>query len=84
MPPVGGIKRSLERAAAPVSAKLERQKTDYRLAPDEWKSGENMWLLALVGPPKALPALRKQLDEEVFKGRQVWRTAWATTETLSA
>jgi hemolysin-activating ACP:hemolysin acyltransferase len=55
-----------------VSVKLERQKFDgaaYRLAPSEWRSGEIIWLLALVGPSKVQPAIRKQLDDEVFMGR---------------
>lgn len=54
-----------------VSEKLARQKADgagYRLAPNEWKSGDNLWLLAMVGPPQALPALREKATE-AFKGR---------------
>jgi hemolysin-activating ACP:hemolysin acyltransferase len=48
-----------------------KQHSHYLLTSNEWKTGETIWLLALVGPPKALPAIRKQLDKEVFKGRPV-------------
>lgn len=54
-----------------VSEKLARQKADgasYRLAPSEWKSGNNLWLLSVVGPPQALPALRGKVTE-AFKDR---------------
>lgn len=62
-----------------VSAKLKQQRNDgagYRLAPAEWKSGDNLWLLALSGPEKAIPALREQLNE-TFGGRPVELGIWA-------
>ena len=57
-----------------VSEKLAKQKADgvsYRLAPQEWNSGNNVWLLALVGPEKLRPALQRQIEQETLKERTV-------------
>ncbi len=56
-----------------VSEKLERQKADnapYRLAPAEWKSGNNLWLLAMVGADKILPTLKHKLVDAVFREQE--------------
>lgn len=62
-----------------VAEKLKRQRNDgagYRLAPQDWKSGDNLWLLVLSGPEKAIPALREQLNE-AFASRPVEFGLWA-------
>lgn len=49
----------------------ENLTTPIRLRPDEWRSGEILWLLDTVGDSKAVPHLLKQVQETVFKGRNV-------------
>jgi cytolysin-activating lysine-acyltransferase len=44
---------------------------EVRLRPNEWASGDNMWLMALAGHPRAVPEFLKQLRENEFKGKQV-------------
>jgi cytolysin-activating lysine-acyltransferase len=44
---------------------------EVRLRPNEWASGDNMWLMAVAGHPRAVPEFLKQLLETEFKGRQV-------------
>jgi hypothetical protein len=56
-----------------VAAKLERQRQDgapFRLAPQEWKSGSIPWLLDIVGDPRAVQAMYKQLLDTVLKGQK--------------
>ncbi|GJL65543.1 MAG: hypothetical protein NPIRA05_05140 [Nitrospirales bacterium] len=55
-----------------VDKKLEAQKEakiPFRLAPQEWKSGDIPWLLAVVAPKEAGQALVMKLEETVFKGK---------------
>jgi hemolysin-activating ACP:hemolysin acyltransferase len=49
----------------------ENLNTPVRLRPDEWKSGDIMWLVEAVGDARALLPLLKQLDETAFKGLTV-------------
>jgi hemolysin-activating ACP:hemolysin acyltransferase len=42
-----------------------------RLRPDEWRSGDVLWLIDAVGDSRAVPQLLKQLVETRFKGREV-------------
>ncbi len=49
----------------------ENLETNVRLSPSAWTSGDILWLLAVAGNPRALPAFLKQLRENEFKGRQV-------------
>ncbi|MBF0454695.1 MAG: toxin-activating lysine-acyltransferase [Magnetococcales bacterium] len=42
-----------------------------RLRPDEWKGGDRLWLIDVVGPQEAQNELLKQLREKVFKGKKV-------------
>ena len=42
-----------------------------RLRPDEWRSGEILWLIDVVGSAEASRQLLSRLQQEVFKGRQV-------------
>ncbi len=54
-----------------VAAKLAAQQKDgamFRLAPNEWKSGDIPWLLDIVAPPEVAKAIYGQLKESVFKG----------------
>ncbi|WP_447971533.1 toxin-activating lysine-acyltransferase [Nitrospira sp. M1] len=55
-----------------VDKKLEAQKQagiPFRLAPQDWKSGDIPWLLAVVAPKEASQALVKKLEETVFQGK---------------
>ena len=51
-----------------LSENLDKQ---VRLRPNEWTSGDNMWLMAAAGHPRAVPEFLKQLQENEFKGKQV-------------
>lgn len=42
-----------------------------RLRPDEWRSGENAWLIDLVAPFGGGEVLLEKLKEQVFKGHKV-------------
>ena len=42
-----------------------------RLRPDEWKSGDILWLIEAVGDGRVVPGLLKQLSENALKGRDV-------------
>ena len=42
-----------------------------RLAPGEWKSGDNLWLVDLVAPFGGGEAAARDLKETVFKGQRV-------------
>ena len=42
-----------------------------RLRPDEWKSGDILWLIEAVGDGRVVPGLLKQLSENALKGREV-------------
>jgi cytolysin-activating lysine-acyltransferase len=41
------------------------------LRPQEWTSGDILWLMAAAGNPRAVPPFLKQLAEKEFKGQQV-------------
>ena len=51
----------------------ERLSTDLsqpiRLRPDEWNSGDILWLIDAVGPAKIVQALLQRLKSEDFKGQ---------------
>ena len=51
-----------------LSENLDKQ---VRLRPEQWTSGDSVWLMALAGDPRAVPPFLKQLTEKEFKGRQV-------------
>ena len=42
-----------------------------RLAPQEWRSGDRLWLIDVVAPEPALPTVLATLQKEVFKGAEV-------------
>jgi cytolysin-activating lysine-acyltransferase len=61
---------------ASVSEEVDRRLSENltapaKLRPDEWRSGEILWLIDAVGDVKALPHLLRELQETAFKGRDV-------------
>jgi cytolysin-activating lysine-acyltransferase len=42
-----------------------------RLAPGEWKSGEQLWLIDFIAPLGGDDAMIKELREKVFSGQKV-------------
>jgi hemolysin-activating ACP:hemolysin acyltransferase len=61
---------------ASVSAEVDKRLSEnlaapIRLRPDEWRSGDILWLVDAVGDARVVPQLLKPLSETVFKGRQV-------------
>lgn len=61
-----------------VDKKLEAQKKSnipFRLAPQDWKSGDILWLLDVIGPKEVAPALVKKLEETVLKDQPYKRFA---------
>ena len=42
-----------------------------RLRPDEWTSGDILWLAHAAGEPRFVRDVLKQLNETAFKGREV-------------
>jgi len=60
---------------ARVSAEVDKRLSEnlhvpIRLRPDEWQSGDILWLVDAVGDPRVVPQLLKQLQETAFKGRE--------------
>lgn len=51
-----------------LSENLDKQ---LRLRPNEWASGDIVWLMAAAGHPRAVPEFVKQLAETDFKDQQV-------------
>jgi cytolysin-activating lysine-acyltransferase len=59
------------RVSAEVDKKLsENLHVPIMLRPDEWKSGDILWLVDAVNDPRVVPQLLKQLLETSFKGRE--------------
>jgi cytolysin-activating lysine-acyltransferase len=61
---------------ASVSPEVDRRLTEnlntpIRLRPDEWRSGDILWLIDAVGDRRVVPGLLKQLAENTFKGREI-------------
>jgi hemolysin-activating ACP:hemolysin acyltransferase len=61
---------------ASVSPEVDKRLSEslnspVRLRPDEWKSGDILWLIEAVGDSRVLPSLLKQLSEVAFKGKDV-------------
>lgn len=49
----------------------ESEMVPIRLRPDEWRSGDILWLVDVVGDARAFPASLRHLQDNVFKGRVV-------------
>ena len=61
---------------ASVSADVDKRLTEIgnapmRLRPDEWASGDILWLAHAAGEPRFVRDVVKQLNETTFKGREV-------------
>jgi cytolysin-activating lysine-acyltransferase len=61
---------------ASVSAEVDKRLSEnlnapIRLRPDEWRSGDILWLVDVVGDGRLVTALLKQLNESTFKGKQM-------------
>jgi hemolysin-activating ACP:hemolysin acyltransferase len=59
---------------ASVSAEVDQRLSasltaPIRLRPDEWRSGETLWLIDVIGDQHAIPHLMQQLQAGPFKGR---------------
>jgi cytolysin-activating lysine-acyltransferase len=72
-------KRSVPAAVvlwASVSPEVDKRlsqnlSSPVRLRPDEWKSGEQLWLIEAAGDARILNGLLRQLSDAVFKGKDV-------------
>ena len=42
-----------------------------RLRPDEWRSGELVWVVAVAGDPRVVSNVLRQLSNSTFEGRSV-------------
>jgi hemolysin-activating ACP:hemolysin acyltransferase len=61
---------------ASVSPEVDQRLTaaiaqPLRLRPQDWRSGDILWLVDAVGPQKLIGNMLQQLHAKVFKGRQV-------------
>lgn len=61
---------------ARVSANLDKGLSsnldkEVKLHPAQWASGDNIWLMAVGGDPRAVPKFLEQLREKDFSGKQV-------------
>lgn len=55
-----------------VDARLSGNLTaPIRLRPDEWRSGDRLWVIAAVGDQRVLNGLLQQLSKSAFKERKV-------------
>lgn len=51
-----------------LSEKLDEP---IRLDPAEWKSGDNLWLIDVIGDARVVPILLKRLQNSTFKNKKV-------------
>jgi len=61
---------------ASVSPEVDKRLSEnltapMRLRPDEWRSGEILWLVDAVGDSRVVPEVLKRLQQSVFKERQL-------------
>jgi cytolysin-activating lysine-acyltransferase len=55
-----------------VDKRLSEQFTSpVRLRPDEWRSGDQIWLIDAAGDPRVLNGLMQRLGETSLKGRKI-------------
>ncbi len=56
-----------------VSEEVEQrlQESEFRLKPQDWKSGERVWIVDVVAPPQQAPVLIEKVKAELFEGREV-------------
>jgi len=55
---------------------LEINTIPIRLRPDEWRSGDIVWLIDIVGDNRVLPTFVRDLQNVVFMGRHVKMKAY--------
>jgi cytolysin-activating lysine-acyltransferase len=61
---------------ASVSDEVDRRlsanpEAPIRLAPQEWKSGDNLWLVEAAGSPRILTPMLRGLAEKEWRGKRV-------------
>ena len=60
---------------ASVSSEVDQRLSDLasplRLTPEEWRSGDILWLVDTVGDARVVPQLLKHLQDTTFKGRDM-------------
>jgi hemolysin-activating ACP:hemolysin acyltransferase len=61
---------------ARVSAEVDKRLAEnldkpMQLRPRDWRSGDQLWLIEVVGDQRALPHFLRHLRETLFKGRDV-------------
>jgi len=55
-----------------VDARLTAQpRYPMRLHPNEWKSGEIVWIIDIAGDSRAVQGMMEQLAKTAFQGKQV-------------
>lgn len=56
-----------------VNEEVEAQlrQPDFRLRPQDWKSGDRVWIVDVAGPAEKDPARLDKLKQELFAGREV-------------
>ena len=75
--PAGGVSVPVAVALwARVSPEIDKALSEtldkpVRLRPDQWASGDHVWLLAVAGDRGAIGHFLKQLAEDAFKGQHV-------------
>lgn len=68
-----------------VDNKLEAQQQanmPFRLAPQDWKSGEIPWLLTVLAPKEVAQALVKNLEDSVFKDKTYRRFVYGSVTAV--
>lgn len=55
-----------------------------KIAPDEWKSGDILWIVEAVGDPKILQAMLQRATQNEWKGRSINLRVRAPDGTLRA
>jgi cytolysin-activating lysine-acyltransferase len=53
---------------ARLSANLMRP---IRLKPEDWKSGDNLWIIEAIGDPRAIDQMFKAISQREWKGRVI-------------
>lgn len=54
-----------------------------RLRPDEWTSGDRLWLIDAIGAPEAVKAMASRMSEAVFEGKPFKLRARGQDGTIS-
>jgi hemolysin-activating ACP:hemolysin acyltransferase len=60
--------RVSDQVDARISTTLDKP---VALSAAEWTSGENIWLMAVAGEPRAIPTFLAQLEAQDFKDKKV-------------